>query len=214
MVKHNNVLSNNHFHKDWQRFVRCWYNQPTRKHRRSVNRQKKAARVFPNPLQKLRPVVAQCSRKYSSRVRYGKGFTLEELKEAGLNAKFARTVGVAVDFRRFDTSNETKQRNVQRLNVYKSKLILFPRKADKPKHGQISDSTADKLKSADAKNQNKSAVLMPQTKEKKRQKPTKITKDMTDPKKAVFQRLRQARVNARFWGIREKRAREEEAKQK
>jgi hypothetical protein len=33
--------------------------------------------------------------------------------------------------------------NVERLNQYKSKLILFPRRADKPKKGLINDSTAE-----------------------------------------------------------------------
>ena len=40
--------------------------------------------------------------------------------------------------------------NVQRLESYKSKLILFPRRADKPKKGDIHDATADKVKSAEA----------------------------------------------------------------
>jgi len=35
------------------------------------------------------------------KVRTGRGFTFTELKEAGLSAKFARTVGIAVDHRRF-----------------------------------------------------------------------------------------------------------------
>lgn len=34
MVKHNNVVPNGHFKKDWQNYVRTWFNQPARKKRR------------------------------------------------------------------------------------------------------------------------------------------------------------------------------------
>jgi len=34
MVKHNNVIPNGHFKKDWQNYVRTWFNQPARKKRR------------------------------------------------------------------------------------------------------------------------------------------------------------------------------------
>lgn len=35
MVKHNNVIPNQHFKKKWQFNVRTWFNQPARKKRRS-----------------------------------------------------------------------------------------------------------------------------------------------------------------------------------
>ena len=34
MVKHNNVIPNNHFKKKWQFYVKTWFNQPARKVRR------------------------------------------------------------------------------------------------------------------------------------------------------------------------------------
>ena len=48
----------------------------------------------------FRPVVRCQTVKYNMRVRAGKGFTFEELKAAGINRREARTIGVAVDFRR------------------------------------------------------------------------------------------------------------------
>lgn len=39
MVRHNNVISNNHFRKEWQLRVRTWFNQPARKQRRRSARQ-------------------------------------------------------------------------------------------------------------------------------------------------------------------------------
>ena len=36
--KRNNILANAHFHKDWKRRVKTWFNQPARKARRSATR--------------------------------------------------------------------------------------------------------------------------------------------------------------------------------
>ena len=36
--KRNNILANAHFHKDWKRRVKTWFNQPARKARRSASR--------------------------------------------------------------------------------------------------------------------------------------------------------------------------------
>merc|ERR1712157_627728 len=67
--------------------------------------------------------------------RAGRGFTLEEIKAAGLSKKFARTIGIAVDHRRRNKSVESLQLNSQRLKEFKSKMILFPINAKKPRKG-------------------------------------------------------------------------------
>lgn len=85
-------------------------------------------------------------------------------------------------------------------------MILFPRRADKPKKGDIHDSTADKLKSAEAEKQNTHNHVIAKPISKVRQTPQKITKEMTDVK--VYRKLRQLRVNARHLGKREKRAKD------
>ena len=56
------------------------------------------------------------------RVRAGRGFTLEELKTAGINAKEAGNIGIAVDHRRRNKNVETLQANVARLKAYKQRL--------------------------------------------------------------------------------------------
>lgn len=206
MVKHNNVLANVHLRKHWQRFVKTWFNQPARKQRRLIARQAKAARVFPRPLEKLRPIVHCQTRKYNSKLRYGRGFTLQELKSAKITPQFARTVGIAVDHRRQNTSEEALQANVQRLEQYRSKLILFPRRADKPKKGDIEDSTADRLKSAEAGKQNITKHLLAKPDRKLREKPRKPTADEQNTK--VYRKLRQLIVNKKYKGKREKRAAE------
>lgn len=49
------------------------------------------------------------------------------VQAAGLNAPFARSIGISVDYRRRNKSVESVQLNAQRLKEYRSKLILFPR---------------------------------------------------------------------------------------
>jgi large subunit ribosomal protein L13e len=192
--------------------VKSWFDQPANKKRRTQARQAKAAAVFPRPVEKLRPLVNGMTRRYSSKIRYGRGFSLQELSKAKISPAFARTVGIAVDHRRHDASEEKLQLNVQRLESYKSKLILFPRRADKPKKGDIADSTADKLKSAAAGNQNTSKHVVEKPRRKVRQTPAKITKEMTATK--VFRKLRQLKVNEKYKGKREKKAKDDAAKEK
>ncbi len=81
MPSRNQAIQNIHFHKDWQERVKTWFNQPARKKRRRVARQAKAIRVFPRPVQgPIRPVVHPPTQRYNMKVRFGRGFTLEELK--------------------------------------------------------------------------------------------------------------------------------------
>ncbi|EAU93165.1 ribosomal protein large subunit 13 [Coprinopsis cinerea okayama7 len=142
---HNNVLHGNHFRKDWQRRVRTWFDQPGRKLRRRNARKAKAAALGVRPLTLLRPAVRAQTVRYNRKIREGRGFTLAELKEAGIGRKEAKSVGIVVDHRRRNLSEEGKKINVERLQEYKSRLIIFPRKAGKPKKG---DSTGDDLKAA------------------------------------------------------------------
>merc|ERR1712241_1267306 len=130
--KHNNVIQNAHFKKDWQNRVKTWFDQPARKIRRANNRKAKAAKVAPRPTATLKPIVRCPTIKYNKKQRLGRGFTLEEIKAAGLNKNFARTIGIAIDYRRRNKSVESLQKNVQRLKEYRSKLILFPKKLSKP----------------------------------------------------------------------------------
>jgi large subunit ribosomal protein L13e len=66
--------------------------------------------------------------RYNIKIREGRGFTFEELKKAGFHVKKAQKLGIAVDHRRRNTNEESLELNVQRLNEYKAKLIVFPHK--------------------------------------------------------------------------------------
>ena len=84
-AKRNQMVPNAHFHKDWDRYVKTWFNQPARKERRRKARAAKSARVAPRPVKTLRPIVRCPTYKYNIKDRQGRGFTLEELKAAGVS---------------------------------------------------------------------------------------------------------------------------------
>lgn len=196
MVKHNNALPNVHLRKHWGKFVRTWFNQPAKKSKRYQARKDKAERVFPRPIKALRPIVAGQTRKHSGKPRYGKGFTLQELKRAGLSQRFARSVGIATDHRRQNANTEALERNVQRLEQYKEKLILFPRKDGKQKKGEIADATQEKIESEAAKHQNTNRNVLDMPKTDKREKKVELTDDVK--KHRAFQQLRQAKVDHKY----------------
>lgn len=200
-IKHNNQIQKNHFRKDWQRRVRCHFDQAPQKIRRRNVRAAKAAALAPRPVDKLRPVVRCPSIKYNRRVRAGRGFTLAELKAAGIPRLYATTIGISVDARRQNLSEESLAVNVERLKAYKERLVVFPRKAGKPKAGDSKDLDLSKTVS----NVSAALPIVPVS-----QGITEIKK--SDMPKAVeggaYRKLRMARSNQRQQGQREKRARE------
>ncbi|VDN06691.1 unnamed protein product [Thelazia callipaeda] len=208
--KGNNMIPNAHFHKDWQRRVRTWFNQPARKERRRHNRYKKGKLVAPRPVAGLlRPAVRCPSVRYNRKVRLGRGFTLEELKTAGISKKHARTIGIAVDYRRTNRSLESLQLNVKRLKEYKSKLILFPKKLSAPRKG---DSTvilmkelnfqADELKLATQLR----GPILPIKRVSCHEKARAITEQ--ERNFGVYCHLRRLRADKRLKGSRDKKARD------
>ncbi|CAG8467858.1 8318_t:CDS:2 [Paraglomus occultum] len=207
-MKHNNQLPNAHFHKDWQLRVKTWFDQPGRKKRRRLNRIKKAARIAPRPVELLRPAVRCPTIRYNMKLRAGRGFTLEELKSAGINRREALTIGIPVDHRRKNRSVESLELNVARLKTYKSKLIIFPKKLRKPKPG---DSNPVEL--AQAKQIKGPVLAIEQTWV--TENPRKITEE--EKNFDAYSTLRRARSDARLVGVREMRRKakeEEEANKK
>lgn len=206
MVKHNNVVPNGHFKKHWQNYVKTWFNQPARKQRRRIARQKKAVKIFPRPTAgPLRPIVHGQTQKYNMKVRAGRGFSLEELKAASIPKKLAPTVGIAVDHRRRNRSLESLQANLQRLKTYKAKLVVFPRTARKLK---AVDSSPEELATATQVQGNYMAI----TQEKPSLELVKVTEEMKSFK--AYAKLRVERMNKRLVGVRLKKAAEAEKDEK
>ena len=202
MVRHNNVIPNQHFKKKWQFNVKTWFNQPARKLRRRQARAAKTKQLFPRPSAgPLRPMVRGQTLKYNSKTRLGRGFSLEELKEAGVPAKLAPTIGISVDYRRRNRSLEGLQENVNRLKSYRSNLVIFPprRRANKPK---ASEGSAEDLKTVTQT----IGTVMPITKAKHVVESVKITAEMKEF--SAYKKLRVERMNARVVGARAKKAKE------
>jgi len=146
MVKHNNALVKNHFRKDWEQHIKTWFQQPARKVKRRLRRKEKAAKLFPRPTEHLRPLIRCPTLRYNTKIRLGRGFSLDELKLAKIPPMQAKSIGIAIDWRRKNRSLETQRSNVQRLQLYKSKVVVFPKrklvKAKKPKKGEAKPATA------------------------------------------------------------------------
>jgi large subunit ribosomal protein L13e len=136
---------------------------------------------------------------YNSKIKLGRGFTLEELKEAGINRKLAPTIGITVDHRRTNKSVESLTRNVERLKEYKARLVVFPRRNNKIKNGD-----ATKAEIAESKLDTSSVNVLPKTADAVTFAP--ITEDMTAFK--GYSSLRAARADAKLVGIRAKKAKE------
>lgn len=208
-IKHNNQTSNGHYRKYWQKHVRTWFNQPARAIRRRSHRAEQAKKRFPRPTAGLlRPVVHPPTQRYNYKVRLGRGFTLDELKAAGIPRKQALTIGIAVDHRRKNRCTESLNTNVDRLKTYKSKLLLFPLRQNKPKKG---DATQAELESC-VQNTHKDIIPV-------------VRKTLNDAARAItseekefspFKTMRKARQDKKLKGKREvqAKAKEEKAKQK
>ena len=130
MVSHNNPICNNHFRKDWQRYVKTWFDQPAKKAARRAARVAKAKKVHPRPVNALRPVVRSQTVKYNTKVRAGRGFTFAELRAAGVSPKKAAGLAVSVDHRRKNRSEEAFNHNVARLKGYMAKVVVLKKKSE------------------------------------------------------------------------------------
>ncbi|TID24972.1 60S ribosomal protein L13 [Venturia nashicola] len=200
-LKHNQQLNKNHFRKDWQRRVRVHFNQPGRKSARRSARVEKAVKVAPRPVDKLRPVVRCPTIKYNRRVRAGRGFSLAELKAAGIPKKYAPTIGISVDPRRQNLSEEGLKVNVERLQEYMKRVIVFPRKGKTVKGDASKEEVEAARTGENIIKQNRVALAIKNVAEVPE---VKISDEKSE--EGAFKKLRAVRSEARLVGVREKRA--------
>ena len=138
---------------------------------------------------------------------------------AGIPRKLAPTIGIAVDHRRQNTSEESLKTNVARLKSYKARLILFPRKSGQ--HKKL-DSTPEDLKLVEQEGKTVKAIsssLPVSTGTGLEHGLSEIKRgDLPKGEENAYAKLRRARSDKRYAGIREKRqkakAEAEEAKKK
>lgn len=219
-MKHNQIIANAHFRKDWKSYVKTWFNQPARKVRRRNTRAEKAKKLLPRPLHKLRPVVQSCTIKYNAKPRAGKGFTLDELKAARIRRQEASGLGISVDHRRRNVSEEGFNRNVQRLKAYKAKLVVFPRNPSSKKKGVARDDnkvfkqgccSRAVMKAAVFADNNTGKRVLAIDRSQPAIKPEALTKALTEAS-SRHQVLRRARHVAKFEDQWKKRAEEKASK--
>merc|ERR1719240_2534455 len=132
------------------------------------------------------------------RLRLGKGFTIEELKGAQIPKKLARTIGVAVDHRRRNRCEESLQTNVERLKLYKSKLMVFPKGSGK-KCVKKGDTARSELSNVA---QNTLKEIIPVPKPELRIKARAITGE--EKEQSAYKMLKKARTAAKYFGERQK----------
>jgi large subunit ribosomal protein L13e len=216
MTKANNAIPKVHQRKHWtpssnqKGNVKTFLAQPKKAQSRRRLRIQKAKRAFPRPVKALRPSVACPTVRYNFRKRLGRGFSLEEIKAAGISPRYAATIGIRVDLRRKNTSEEGLARNTERLKTYLGKLILFPLSPAKPKPGEA---TAEQIKSA---RQDRSrfgkAVAHPASVKADAPKSRKVSKAETE--KSAYKFLKKNISAARFMGARIVAAKKKEEKAK
>ena len=130
----------------------------------------------------MRPAVRGQTNRYNGKIKLGRGFTLRELREAGIKGvEYARSIGIAVDLRRKDTSNETLKLNSGRVKEYLNRLVLYPRsKGRYEKKPQIAEAKEEVLAGPDAKVQNTHRHVIPLPKPEAGYSWTTITKEMKE----------------------------------
>merc|ERR1712118_579995 len=120
----------------------------------------------------------------------------------GEGKKYAKTIGIAVDFRRKNRSAESMQENVARLKLYKSKLMVLPRK-NKAKKGDTTRAEAQNVP------QNTLKEIIPLPKKTLKEKARGITKE--EKSFSAKNALRLAWANKHYDGKKKKRAELKEA---
>eukprot|EP00928_Gymnodinium_smaydae_P086135 TRINITY_DN69_c0_g1_i7.p2 TRINITY_DN69_c0_g1~~TRINITY_DN69_c0_g1_i7.p2 ORF type:complete len:199 (-),score=66.78 TRINITY_DN69_c0_g1_i7:70-585(-) len=164
-----------------------------------MNRQKKAAKLAPRPAAGLlRPVVHPPTQRYNMKLRLGKGFTLEELREAKISPKLAPTIGISVDHRRRNRCQESLQVNVERLKLYKSKLLVFPKGSGK-KAVKKGDTPRSELQNV---SQNTLKEIIPVPKVELRARARAISAE--EKEQSAYKALKKARTAAKYDGERRK----------
>merc|ERR1712039_1043550 len=136
------------------------------------------------------------------KLRLGKGFTFDELREAKIPVKKAMTIGIAVDHRRRNRCAESLQVNVDRLKLYMSKLLVFPRKSGK-KGVKKGDTPKSELQNVA---QNTLKEIIPVERPALRIKARAITAE--EKETSAYKKMKKARTDKKYEGAKKKKAEE------
>ena len=213
MVRHNNRIVKNHFRFHWhpeasqKGHVKVYLGQAKAAQRRKNRRILKAKQAFPRPVNFLRPVARCETVRYNMKKRDGRGFTSTELKQVGISTKMAQTIGISIDKRRSNKSEELFQENVDRLKAYLSKLVVVKKGKNT---GNAPFKIAQPSALANAK-QLKVADILPKTKTNVSEAPRELTE--LEKKRMSYAYLRKCYRDSYLVGHREVRARKKAEKE-
>jgi len=135
---------------------------------------------------------------------------LAEIREAKLGVAFAQSIGISIDHRRHNRSQESLEANKKRLLAYVSKLVLYPLHADKAKKGLVADTTKEAIEKAQV-GQSLTKTVLGVPNASKREKPQKITAELKNKK--AYLTLRTELTRKKWAGKREKKAKEAEKRE-
>jgi large subunit ribosomal protein L13e len=121
---------------------------------------------------------------------------------AGIPRKMAPTIGIAVDPRRQNLSEEALKENVERLQEYKKRLIVFPRRNGQQRQGDGPAADVKKAKKGEGLVVNITDALAVVNVAKVEE----VKMKDVEGEEAAYRKLRIARSDARYVGVREKRA--------
>merc|ERR1711977_387439 len=112
-----------HFKKKWHLLVRTWFKQKTRKIRRRKARSDRTKATYVDPyILKFRPIMWGQTNKYRARKILGRGFTLEEMNFVGIKVNLVPSIGLVIDKRRKNRSQDFINENVSHIKDHMSKL--------------------------------------------------------------------------------------------
>merc|ERR1711935_684640 len=121
---------------------------------------------------------------------------------AKIAPKLAPTIGISVDHRRRNRCTESLQANVDRLKLYKSKLLVFPKGSGK-KCVKKGDTARSELANVA---QNTLKAIIPVPKPSLRVKSRAITQEEKDF--CAYAKIKKARSDLKYWGAKKKKAQE------
>jgi len=121
------------------------------------------------------------------RTRLGRGFTYLELRTAGIkNHRYAQSIGLAVDKRRRNHSEESLALNVERIKAYMSKLVVLPMNPVKKLRKVCKRSVEKKVESAKKPADSK-----------KTKKASEKLKSWNEKKKGIIEKAKEERKKAK-----------------
>ncbi|CAC26984.1 60S ribosomal protein L13 [Guillardia theta] len=106
-----------HFRKKWKNLVITNFNQPILKIKRRKIRKNKKKNFLKKAIfyKKLKPLVKCPTRMHNTKIKLGRGFSIQEIKKSMIKLKTATSYGISIDKRR-KKSNILESNNIIRLN--------------------------------------------------------------------------------------------------